>query len=373
MVDSPERYVNKIAEGLVSDSIADRKAVFAEDSTLTWLPDDAMPTTVHPFEDGFQLDIADSRGGEWQPGGLTAIATIKSLGDPQVQLSFTVVADANDYPLGFQRAVFTGSPSAPIIGLTLPEVLVDAGVSDFLVAGVPVSPGQYFALPGTYELATEGRGIVSATDQTISLGGRPVDVQVEPVVALPSAIEGDLTGRLDQVLQACSDFDARGVSDCFSVAGENERAESLGGPPPVDYFDFVSSGGFEIAFLGCDEPTDNLDSAFSLTRSKVCSWNVDAERTYFDTRVVRTPTYGSETYRYYNQQCEWYEGYLYSWWNGCWETGVREVQTGTSTSYVRGSEIFRAVFRSEVAIEMSVTATYTDDLLQVGEPTFSRR
>jgi hypothetical protein len=375
MVDSPERYVKNIAEGLMSDSIDERKAVFAGASGVVWLPDDALPAAGHPFEDGFKVEIVGSGGGEWQPGGLTAVATIKSLSDPQVQLSFTVVADANDYPLGFQRAVFTGSPSAPIIGLTLPGVLVDAGVSDFLVAGEPVSPGQYFALPGTYELATEGRGIVSATDQTISLGGRPVDVQVEPVVALPSAIEGDLTGRLDQVLQACSDFDARGVSDCFSVAGENERAESLGGPPPVDYFDFVSSGDFEVAFLGCDEPTDNLDSAFALTRSQVCRWNVDAERIYFDTRIVRTPIYGTEDSWSFNRECtrEYNSYFDYYYWVGCWQNNPVQVQTGTSSSEVRGAEIFRAIFRSEVAIEMSVTATYTDDLLQVGEATFSRR
>jgi len=374
-VDSPERYVNKIAEGLMSGSIAERKAVFAEDSSLTWLPDDAIPATGNPFEDGFEVEIVGSRGGAWQPGGLTAIATIKSLGDPEVEVVFNVAAEVNDYPLGFHRAVFGGLPGAPTIGLVLPEVLLEAGVANFQVAGLSVAPGKYFALPGTYELATEGRGIVSATDQTISLGGRPVDVEVAPVVELPAAIESDLSSRLDQILQACSDFDSRGTSDCFSVAGEKERAASLEGPPPVDYFDFVSSGDFKIAFLGCEEPTDNLDSAFALTRSQVCSWNVDVERTYFDSRTVRTPIYGTQDSWRFNRECtREYNSYFDDYyWVGCWQNNPVQVQTGTSSSEVRGAEIFRAIFRSEVAIEMSVTATYTDDLLQVGEATFSRR
>jgi hypothetical protein len=373
MVDSPERYVKKIAEGLISDSIVERKAVFAEDSTFAWLPDDALPTIGHPFKDGFEVEIVDSQGGEWQPGGLAAVATIKSLGDPRVEVSFSVVADLSDYPLGFQRAVFRGSPSAPIIGLTLPEVLVEAGVKDFQVAGVYVPPGKYFALPGTYDVVTEGRGIVSATDQTFSLGGNSVDVQVEPVVVLPPGIDGELNSRLDQILQACSDFDARGVSDCFSSAREAQTAESLEGTPPADYFDVVNSGDFEIDFLGCDERTDNLDSAFSLTRSQECRWNVDEERIYFDSREVRTPRYRTEYDYYWEPYCDYNYGYYYSYWSGCYKYYNYQVRSGTDISFVRGSEIFRANFRSVVSIKMSVTANYKDDILEVGEPTFTPR
>lgn len=375
IVDSPERYVTKIAQGLASDSIAERKSVFKKDSALTWLPEDALPAIGHPFEDGFEVQILDLRGREWQPGGLTAVATIKSVGDPRVAVSFDVTAEVDEYPLGFHRAVFGGQPSAPTIGLNLPDVLLEAGVGEFQVAGVSVAPGKYFALPGAYELDTEGRGIVSATEQTISLGGTPVDVQVEPVVDLPPAVDGELTSRLDQILEACSDFNVQGVSDCLSVAGEKERAESLEGPPPVDYFDFVSSGEFEIAFLGCDEPTDNLDSAFALTRLQKCRWNVDTERTYFDTRIVRTPVYGTQDSWRWNRECtREYNSYFDDYyWLGCWENNPVQVQTGTSSSEVRGAEVFRAIFRSEVTIEMEVTATYADGLLQVGEPTFRRQ
>lgn len=379
IVESPERYVQNLAQGLVSDSVEERKKVFGDTGIYEWLPDAAFPQSDHPFRDGFEITVAGSGGGEWAPGELVTTATITSLGDQKVRFSFPVVAEVEEYPLGFNRAVFVGSPRAPVIGLELPAVLAEAGVTDLQVGGISVIPGKYFVLPGTYEVASEGQGVVSSTTQTIALGQGLLDVTVEPVVSLPPEINRELTGRLDQILEDCSDFDSRGASDCFSVQGEGENSESLEGPPPTDYFDFVQSGDFEIDFLGCEEPADNLDSAFSLTRTQRCSWNVEAERTYFDTRVIRTPIYETRYKDTFILQCnERYDSTLeqyglgFYYWEGCWRSDPIQVQTGTSTSYARGSEVFRAVFRSAVSIRMSVTAEYLNGVLQVGEPNFVR-
>lgn len=374
IVDSPERYVNGLAQGLLSDSIADRKEVFSNGAGSEWLPDEALSGAGAVFQNGFEVKIRDASGGDWQAGGLATMATIKSIGDQKVEFSFPVKAEVIEYPLGFERAVFSGSPDAPTIGLELPAVLADAGVQELQVEGVAIKPATYLALPGDYEVVTEGRGIVSGTEQTVSVGNVSVSLQIAPEVILPRNIDSELSARLDLILAACSDFDARGASECFSVAEERDGGKSLEGPPPVEYFDFVISGDFDIEFLDCEEPTDRLDSAFSLTRTQSCAWNVDVERTYFDTRVVRTPTYGTETYSTWNSQCRWEYSEWFDWgyWTGCYVDQVREVQTGTTTSYVRGAEIFRSIFRSEILMNMSVSVEYRNDILQVSEPSFAR-
>jgi len=389
-IDSPNRHTQDVVAKLVEGSLGDVKSVFAEDSSIEWLPDEVLTVArIQPSGDA-GWEITNLQGANWQVGELVAESTVTVPGEGGLIVTLPMVGEVRDYPLGFSRASYTGAITPPIIDVEIPEILKDSGVTEVTLNGVSIPPGRYLAIPGLYEIGTEKKGIVSATRSLEKVVKGEISLRFEPRAELPSATNLELNERLVAGLDFCSEIDSDGKSDCFSIEEGNKDAESLEGPPPVDFFDFVTANDYAISLDGCEDSEDTLVSAFTLVRSQTCEWQIDATRTYYDTRMLSTPVYSTGTRSYWEPRCNWVsDGYYsdgwwdwngsdwiwndYVWndtsyWSGCYQQENYEYQSGTRTSEVRGNEIFSSIFRIKALATVEVTAQLKEGVLEVSAP-----
>lgn len=289
IVESPERYVESLAQGLLSDSIADRKAVFADKGGYEWLPDDALGATGGAFREGFEAKITDAGGGIWQTGGLAAVATIKSVGDQGIVFSFPIRADLVEYPFGFQRAVFSGAPDVPTVELVMSDVLAGDGFDPLLVNGVAVASGTYKALPGSYSVTLEGNELVEAFASKVVVQSGSISVPVEPNLTIGIEADREIRQSLESIAEDCRLLDEEGNPVCALLSSVLAEVDEINGRAPATYFDFERSTPRESE-VTCDTRRDELLSATRIKSTVACEWSVEEQRTYYDgteSRIVR--------------------------------------------------------------------------------------
>jgi hypothetical protein len=355
IVDSPERYVNKIAEGLVSDSIADRKAVFADKGGYEWLPDDALGATGGAFREGFEAQITDVGGGIWQTGGLAAVATIRSVGDQGIAFSFPIRADLVEYPFGFQRAVFSGAPDVPTVELVMSDVLTGDGFDPLLVNGVAVASGTYKALPGSYSVTLEGNELVEAFASKVVVQSGSISVPVEPNLTIGIEVDREIRQSLESIAEDCRLLDEEGNPVCALLSSVLAEVDEINGRAPATYFDFERSTPRESE-VTCDTRRDELLSATTIKSTVACEWRVEEQRTYYDgteSRIVR-PERFDVSFQYPNL-----EGPIWAYCVGfvslppeCQPRVVPGVRTDAIFSGT-----FLSVYRAEVVAETETSSS----------------
>lgn len=390
-IEVPQRHVERVAKLFLDPSLEVAKAVFDDSSQVEWLSDEVLEASRQSLPTEFQVETKNLLGTDWRPGELSAIAEVTFVGETDFSFSISIDGEERTHLFGVTSAEYSGLPTAPTIEVALPEVLSEAGVDEVIINGFAVAPGIYRVLPGFYKIETPGRGIVSPTEQTAGILAGAVQLSLQPEVILPQDIKGELARSLEVTVEGCSEVDFRGDSACFSVTDQSDEAQPLGDAPPADFYDFVEND-FSLNLVGCENPRDTLDSAFSLTREQKCVWNIELTRTYFDTQVVRTPVMATGSRSVWVAECNWNSGGYYTggdwdweaqdytpwvWndtssWSGCYQEESFEYQTGTTSRTLRGGEIYKGQFGSQMSASVKSSAIFKDGALEVGEAVFVR-
>lgn len=359
MVDNPERYVSQLAQGLMSDSPSERKAIFATLEGYEWLTDDALPVSGRPFEDGLEIEILGSGGGEWQPGSLEAFAIIKSPGQQPVELKFPVRANVESYPLGFQRAAFSGLPYAPTISLETSAVLNGNGFPAVLVNEVPTKSGRLMLLPGSYSVALEATEVTEAFETQFLAQAGTTSVRVEPKLRLPDSVLSEIDLVANELFVECESVNEAGNPSCDGLASREPSETYSSADPPDDYFDFDSQFS-ETANVICGDSGFEIMSATTVLRRQPCTWSVDELRTYFDATEARQVV--NKRYGYLPNGNAVYCSPR--WMNGPWPT-LRQNTLDAGCAFVtippqRKDEIFSGTFTREWAVDLSTTVSVVD-------------
>jgi hypothetical protein len=366
-----DEFAQETVASLLNGDIPEVKLLFAGPDGAEWFADDILEAARISSSTQFEITIRDSRGGPLETNETSAQIFLDFAGTDPLKLKMDATASLESEIIGVTRYKFAGQLEPSVVDLLLPRVLTDAGVESVSVNGQSVSPNTYAALPGTYSFETEGRGIVSETESSKVLTSGQFSPDFSPTVILDSKKDAEMSEAISTAAELCAEVDTFGNSSCFDTAKVSGEPRSLNGTVPNNFYDFVALNDYAVESAVCDEYEDVLNDAFTLTRSTNCVWEIDRTQIYYGRKTTNTPVYSTGITTRWVPQCE----RVYYWflddyeWGGCYRDTEYQYQSGTTTSYSRGTKLFEGRFRYELSGVISVTAKLENTELVFGEPT----
>lgn len=365
-----DEFAQETVALFLNGEVNETKGLFLSQDNSDWFSDEIIEAARIPAGTPVEITLSDIAGGPLEVNETGAKVRLNFAGSDPFALEMTAFASPQSETLGVTRVEFAGKITPIVVDLALPKVLTDAGVDSVSVNNQSVPPNSYATFPGTYSFQTEGRGIVSGTESSKVLTSGGFSPDFSPQVVLDSAKNAEMSEAISNAATSCSEADRFGKSTCFDTSELSGEPKSLNGNIPKEFYDFAILDDYAVESAVCNEFEDVLEDAFTLTRSTSCVWEVDRSQIYYGKKITRTPVYSTGTRSSYVRECE----RVYYWWSddyeweGCWRDTPYQYQSGTTTSFSRGSKLFEGRFRYELTGVISITAELVNSTLVLGEP-----
>lgn len=350
-IDTPAKNGETLASKVQGGDIAALKKAFnsAKDESLNWLPTSSMEVALPGEAAELTIVTTNDLKKPWQVGNTDANVKLTwTEGDKKIVYGFSLKSEVKQHLSQIDYVVFANETAPVSLVLKVGGALKSAKLTDISVNGENVKAGEYAALPGSYLLETKGYKLVAAESVEVNTNNaKEMSFTLGEKLALPDGASDVLKKAVEKEAATCSTLDDKGNSECFSRATIVGGGKVSGGEEVSSYFEAASTK-LKLESTKCEDGgKDTLVTATSMTRSTECTYTATFEKIFYDFKIKKVPTYRTDYYYYF---CGWFI---------C--TGSRQVKTGERDEKVRGEELGRAAYTSEVKINVIVSAKLEDN------------
>lgn len=312
-----------------------------------WLPDGALEAAQPMLGGNRSVSVKNDLGQEWSLGEMGAAANVR-WSEQAEAISWDVnVSSEIERRVGYIRlATHTVEAEPVLLRLIADTDLVNVPDAQIVVNGEAVKPGEYSAVPGTYEITRDGVLLLAPFTHSVTTSTPVEEVEIPNILTLPAGAENMLDTALDARSDSCGSIFS---PNCYDRDEIDRFEERISGSVPSNYYD-LSRSGKQDAGIKCWEPDDRLLSPSEMERTVKCEQSVTSQTVYYDSRTIAEPVYSRRCARY-----------SYSFWFGFYCSRYETYQSGTNYRTVRGGELATVKYRSEVPFNVSVVGALNDE------------
>ncbi len=337
--DHAERLELKDAEGL--------KALFpGSRGSIPWLPEKILETARPDLGQKKVFTISNDSRRSWRLGELDAQARVvwQSPAGP-IQWDIPMEGSVERRFRYFRVVNYEASVRPVLITITVDEMSRGIDGASLSVNNFGIEPGTYHAVPGLYRISRNGVQLLASFKQEFTTKGPDVKVDVTAELELPDGAMAALTQAAQNITENCGSLRS---GKCFSYGDVAKFMRLQSGQSPNSYYSKTETG-YQEGRLDCSKRETTLLSARELLFEVDCIKTVSSQTVFYNSRQIAEPVYSVRCARY-----------SYSWWFGFFCASYERYQSGTNYRTVRGDEMARANYLSEVPFGVRVRAELDD-------------